>query len=219
MKKQFAVIGIGRFGSSVAKTLCALGHEVLAVDRNQDRVQEIADYVTHAVQADATEEETLKSLGIRNFDAVVVSIGDDVQSSIMIALLCKEMGVKFVVGKAHDDLHAKVLYKIGVDKVIFPERDMGLKIAHNLASTNILDYIELASDYSLIEVTAIPEWVGKSLKQLNMRSAYGLNVVAIKRGEDVLVSPKGDDVIAEGDVLVTIGRNDHIKRLEDRAQA
>jgi len=163
VKKQFAVIGIGRFGSSVAKTLCGLGHEVLAVDRNQDRIQEIADYVTHAVQADATDEEALKSLGIRNFDAVVVSIGDDIQSSIMIALLCKEMGVKFVVGKAQNDLHAKVLYKIGVDKVIFPERDMGMKIAHHLASTNIIDYIELASDYSLVEVTAIPNgWGSRS---------------------------------------------------------
>lgn len=218
MKKQFAVIGIGRFGSSVAKTLCGLGHEVLAVDRNQDRIQEIADYVTHAVQADATDEEALKSLGIRNFDAVVVSIGDDIQSSIMIALLCKEMGVKFVVGKAQNDLHAKVLYKIGVDKVIFPERDMGMKIAHHLASTNIIDYIELASDYSLVEVTAIPEWVGKSLRQINMRAVYGLNVVAIKRGEDVLISPKGEDVINEGDVLVTIGKNDYIKKLEDKTQ-
>jgi len=218
VKKQFAVIGIGRFGSSVAKTLCGLGHEVLAVDRNQDRIQEIADYVTHAVQADATDEEALKSLGIRNFDAVVVSIGDDIQSSIMIALLCKEMGVKFVVGKAQNDLHAKVLYKIGVDKVIFPERDMGMKIAHHLASTNIIDYIELASDYSLVEVTAIPEWVGKSLRQINMRVVYGLNVVAIKRGEDVLISPKGEDVINEGDVLVTIGKNDYIKKLEDKTQ-
>lgn len=218
MKKQFAVIGIGRFGSSVAKTLCALGHEVLAIDKDQDRIQDIADYVTHAVQADATDEETLKSLGMRNFDAVVISIGDDIQSSIMVALMCKEMGVKFVVGKAQNDLHAKVLYKIGVDKVIFPERDMGIKIAHHLASTNIIDYIELASDYSLIEITALPEWIGKSLKQINMRVVYGLNVVAIKRGEDVLISPKGEDVIHEGDVLVTIGRNDHIKRLEDKAQ-
>ncbi|MBM7582049.1 trk system potassium uptake protein TrkA [Caldicoprobacter guelmensis] len=218
MKKQFAIIGIGRFGSSVAKTLCALGHDVLAVDRSQERIQEIADCVTHAVQADATDEETLRSLGIRNFDAVVVSIGDDIQSSILIALLCKELGVKFVIGKAQNDLHAKVLYKIGVDKVVFPERDMGVKIAHHLASTNVLDYIELASDYSLVEVTAIPEWIGKSLKQINMRVVYGLNIVAIKRGDDVLVSPKGEDVIYEGDVLVAIGRNDHIKMLEERAQ-
>lgn len=218
MKKQFAVIGIGRFGSSVAKALYALGHDVLAVDKSQERIQEIADCVTHAVQADATDEETLKSLGIRNFDAVVVSIGDDIQSSILIALLCKELGVKFVIGKAQNDLHAKVLYKIGVDKVIFPERDMGVKIAHHLASTNILDYVELASDYSLVEITAIPEWIGKSLKQINMRVVYGLNIVAIKRGDDVLVSPKGEDVIYEGDVLVAIGRNDHIKMLEDKAE-
>jgi trk system potassium uptake protein TrkA len=215
--KQFAVIGIGRFGSSIARTLCVLGHEVLAVDKNLERVQDISECVTHAVQADATDEDALKALGIRNFDAVVVSIGTDIQSSIMVALLCKELGVKFVLGKAQNDLHAKVLYKIGVDKVIFPERDMGMKVAHNLASTNILDYIELASDYSMVEVTAIPEWVGKSLRQINMRVVHGLNVVAIKRDDDVLVSPKGEDVICEGDILVAIGRNDHIKKLEEKA--
>jgi len=216
--KQFAVIGIGRFGSSVARTLCALGYQVLAVDKDQERVQEISDCVTHAVQADATDEDALKALGLRNFDAVVVSIGTDIQASIMVTLLCKELGVKFVLAKAQNDLHAKVLYKIGVDKVIFPERDMGMKVAHHLASTNIIDYIELASDYSLVELTAIPEWEGKSLKQIDMRAAYGLNVVAIKRGNDVLVSPKGEDIIKEGDILVVIGRNDHIKRLEEKTQ-
>ncbi len=214
--KQFAVIGIGRFGSSVAKTLYSLGHDVLTIDKDGDKVQEISDYVTHAVEADATDEEALKTLGLRNFDAVVVTVGSDIRSSILATLLCKELGVRFIVGKAHDDLHAKVLYKIGVDKVVFPERDMGMKLAHSLASYNILDYIELASDYSLVELTAIPEWVGKSLGQLDMRREFGLNVVAIKHNDEILISPKGDDVINQDDVLVVIGKNSDIRRLENK---
>ena len=201
--KQYAVIGIGRFGLSVAKTLYSMGHDVLAVDKDHDRIQEIYHYVTHAVELTPLRG-CLKALGLRNFDAVVITIGSDIQSSILTTLLCKEMGVKFIVGKAHNELHAKVLYKIGVDKVIFPERDMGMKLAHSLASYNILDYIELASEYSLVELSAISEWEGKSLRHIDMRRRFGLNVVAIKRGQDILISPKGDDIINRDDMLVVI---------------
>lgn len=214
--KQYAVIGIGRFGLSVAKTLYSMGHDVLAVDKDHDRIQEIYHYVTHAVEADSTDEDALKALGLRNFDAVVITIGSDIQSSILTTLLCKEMGVKFIVGKAHNELHAKVLYKIGVDKVIFPERDMGMKLAHSLASYNILDHIELASEYSLVELSAISEWEGKSLRHIDMRRRFGLNVVAIKRGQDILISPKGDDIINRDDILVVIGRNNDIRRLGNK---
>ena len=157
--KQFAVIGIGRFGSSVAKTLYSLGHDVHAIDKDGDKDQEISYYVTHAVEADATDEEALKTLGLRNFDAVVVTVGSDIRSSILATLLCKELGVRFIVGKHMMISMQKYYIKIGVDKVVFPERDMGMKLAHSLASYNILDYIELASDYSLVELTAILEWV------------------------------------------------------------
>ena len=141
--KQFVIIGLGRFGSSIAKTLYSLGNDVLAIDKDEDIVQEIADSVTHAVQLDATDENALRSLGIRNFDVAVVTIGDNIQSSIMATLLVKELGVKYIIAKGHSDLHAKVLYKIGADRVVLPEKDMGIRVAHNLVSANILDYIEL----------------------------------------------------------------------------
>ncbi|CDF58472.1 potassium channel family protein [Thermobrachium celere] len=212
--KQFVVIGLGRFGSSIAKTLYSLGHEVLAIDKDEEVVQDISEYVTHAVQADATDEATLKSLGIRNFDIAVVTIGSDVQSSVLVTLLVKELGVKYVIAKAQNELHAKVLYKIGADRVVFPERDMGVRVAHNLCSSNILDYIELSPDYSIMEVTALEEWENKTLKELNLRTRYGINIMAIKRDNDINISPSAEDVIKKGDVLVVIGGTDDIKNIE-----
>ena len=215
--KQFAIIGLGRFGSSIAKTLYQMGHDVLAIDNDPEEVQEISDYVTHAVQADATDEVTLNTLGIRNFDVAVVTIGTDIQSSILITLLCKEMGVKYVLAKAQNELHAKVLYRIGADKVVFPERDMGSRVAHNLVSSNILDYIELAPEYSLVEIAPNPEWEKKSLRQLNIRAKYGVNVIAIKRENGkVNVAPQAEDVVQSKDILVVIGNNDDIKRIEEK---
>ena len=167
--KQFVIIGLGRFGSSIAKTLYSLGNDVLAIDKDEDVVQEIADNVTHAVQLDATDENALKSLGIRNFDVAVVTIGDNIQSSIMATLLVKELGVKYIIAKGHSDLHAKVLYKIGADRVVLPEKDMGIRVAHNLVSSNILDYIELSEDYSVMEIQVLDEWSGKTLNELKIR--------------------------------------------------
>lgn len=213
-RKQFVVIGLGRFGSSIASTLYELGNEVLAIDTDEEIVQNISNKVTHAVQADGTDEATLRSLGIRNFDVAVVTIGADVQSSVMATLLVKELGVKYVVAKAQNELHGKVLYKLGVDRVVFPERDMGIRVGHNLCSSNILDYIELSPDYSIMEVSAISEWHGKTLRELNMRSKYGINLMAIKRGNDINLSPMADDVINEGDVLVVIGGTDQLSAIE-----
>ena len=170
--KQFVIIGLGRFGSSIAKTLYSLGSDVLAIDLDEDIVQEISDSVTHAVQLDATDENALRSLGIRNFDVAVVTIGDNIQSSIMATLLVKELGVKYIIAKGHSDLHAKVLYKIGADRVILPEKDMGVRVAHNLVSANILDYIELSEDYSVMEIQALEEWTGSTLKDVKLRSKY-----------------------------------------------
>ena len=186
--KQFVVIGCGRFGSSVAKTLCKLGYDVLAIDKDPDKVQEIAEYVTHAVQADAIDENALKTIGIRNFDVAVVTIGSDVQSSIMGTLLAKELGVKKVISKAQNELHAKVLYKIGANKVIFPGRDMGIRVDHNIVSSNILDVIEFAPDYSIIEVVAKEEWTEKTLKELQLPANFGVSVMAIKTGENLNIS-------------------------------
>ena len=212
--KQFVIIGLGRFGSSIAKTLYSLGNDVLAIDKDEDIVQEIADSVTHAVQLDATDENALRALGIRNFDVAVVTIGDNIQSSIMATLLVKELGVKYIIAKGHSDLHAKVLYKIWADRVVLPEKDMGVRVAHNLVSANILDYIELSEDYSVMEIQVLDEWSGKTLNELRLRSKYGINVMAIKRGDEVNLSPSAEDIIEDNDVIVAIGSAEDLNRLE-----
>ncbi|MDV5106641.1 TrkA family potassium uptake protein [Clostridium perfringens] len=214
--KQFVIIGLGRFGSSVAKTLYALGHDVLAIDSNEDLVQEISDSVTHAVQMDATDENALRTLGLRNFDVVVVTIGANIQASVMATLLVKDMGIKYIIAKGNSDLHAKVLYKIGADRVILPEKDMGVRVAHNLVSSSILDYIELSPDYSIIEIESPKEWYGKSMKELSLRSKYGINVMAIKRNNEVNISPDADDVINKDDIVVAIGSAEDLTKLEGK---
>ena len=214
--KQFVIIGLGRFGSSVAKTLYALGHDVLAIDSNEDLVQEISDSVTHAVQMDATDENALRTLGLRNFDVAVVTIGANIQASVMATLLVKDMGIKYIIAKGNSDLHAKVLYKIGADRVILPEKDMGVRVAHNLVSSSILDYKELSPDYSIIEIESPKEWYGKSMKELSLRSKYGINVMAIKRNNEVNISPDADDVINKDDIVVAIGSAEDLTKLEGK---
>ena len=204
-KKQFVVIGLGRFGSSIATTLYSLGNDVLVIDKNEDLIQDIASEVTHAVQADATDENALRALGIRNFDVAIISIGGDIQSSVMATLILRELGVKYIIAKGNGELHAKVLYKIGADRVVLPEKDMGVRVAHNIISSSILDYIELSSDYSIMEVKAFEDWVGKDLKSLNLRKKYGINVIAIKKGEKINLNPAADDKVCKDNVIVAIG--------------
>ncbi|ADG82722.1 TrkA-N domain-containing protein [Thermincola ferriacetica] len=212
--KQFAVIGLGRFGSSVAKTLYNMGHDVLAIDSDEERIEEMVDSVTHCVQADALDEDALKALGIRNFEVVIVAIGKDIQASILVTVMLKEMGVKCVVVKAQNDLHGKVLAKIGADKIVYPERDMGAKVAHSLVSSNVLDHIELSPVHSILEVVAPDFLVGKSLRQSELRARYEVTIMAIKRDGDILVAPQPDEVIRENDILVAIGKNEKLRRLE-----
>lgn len=214
--KQFVVIGLGRFGESVAKTLYSLGHDVLAIDMDEDIVQDISDSVTHAVQMDATDESALKTLGLRNFDVAVITIGANIQASVMVALLVKELGVKYIIAKGHSDLHAKVLYKIGADRVILPEKDMGVRVAHNLVSASILDYIELSPDYSILEMKPLKEWKGKRLNELNLRSKYGISVMAIKKENDLNISPRADEIIEESNIIVVIGGTEDLNILESR---
>jgi len=214
-KKQFLVIGLGRFGESVARTLYELGNDVLAIDADGAVIQEISDHVTHAAQVEVIDENNLKALGVGNFDVAIIAMGTDVQASIMATILVKELGVKYIIAKASNDLHAKVLYKIGADRVVFPERDMGVRVAHNLRSSNILDFIELSPDYTIAEMVSLDEWHGKTLKQLNVRAVYGVNIVAIKRNDVVVnVSPAADDVVEPGDVIVAIGAADALSHLE-----
>ena len=211
-KRQFAVIGLGRFGRSVARTLAGMGYEVMAIDKNEELVEEIKDQVTYAVCVDIHEEKVLESLGLRNFDVVVVAIGDDLQASILITLMLKEMGIGHVVVKAVNDIHGKVLEKVGADQVVFPERDMGMRLAQYLARANILDFIEISEEYSLIEAKVPPKMVGKTLREIDLRSKYGVSVLAIKRGHKVIVSPPADERLGASDILFIVGGNRELDR-------
>ncbi len=212
--KQFAIIGLGRFGSNMAKALHKMGYEVLAIDKNMERVQDFSDEVTHVVQADSTDEDALMALGIRNFDVVVVAIGEDIQSNIMTTLQLKEIGAHFIVATAHSQLHAKLLEKIGADRVVLPERDMARRVAYNLASTSVMDYIELSPQFSIVEISAPKAFQNQTLAQSNIRAKYGINVVAIKRDEKLIISPLPSEVIREGDVVIVVGSNEGINGLE-----
>ncbi|MEW6541520.1 MAG: TrkA family potassium uptake protein [Bacillota bacterium] len=211
--KQFAVIGLGRFGSSVAATLARMGYDVLAVDTDEQKVEQIVDRVTHAVQADALDDDSLKALGMRNFDVVIVAIGHDMQASILTTVMLKEMGVKTVVAKANTELHGRVLARVGADKVVFPERDMGVRAARSLVSKNLLDHIDLSPDFSIAELVTPKEFVGKSLLEAGVRGKFGVSILAIRRGAEILIAPGAREVIREGDVLVAIGRNERLEQL------
>ncbi len=212
--KQFAVIGMGRFGSSVATSLIKQGYDVLAIDADSENIQKISEVVTHAVCADSTSEEALGAVGIRNFDVVIVAIGHDVQASVLTTLLLKEMGVGYILAKAQTELHGKMLEKIGADRVVYPERDMGVRIAHSLISTNVLDYIELSPDLSIVEVAVPRQMVGLSLAASNLRADYGINLIAIKRKEKIIVSPEPTENFLEGDTLVMVGPSKGLLKLE-----
>lgn len=214
--KSFAVIGCGRFGTAVAKKLYDLGNEVLAIDKDAELIKDVAEFVTYAVEADVMDEVALKDLGLGNMDAVVVSIGSDIQASVMATLITKELGVKMVISKAHDELHAKILKKIGADRVVFPERDVGRKVARNLTSQKILDYIDISPEYSIVEIEALKSWVGRPLRELKLRNKHGINVIAIKGLRDLNVSPTSEDIVKEGDIMIILGTTKDVEKVETR---
>ncbi|MFC0274745.1 potassium channel family protein [Metabacillus herbersteinensis] len=214
MSKQFVVFGLGRFGGNLVKEFYEMGVDVLAIDKSQDKVNEFAKYATHVVVANAIDEPTLKQLGVRNFDHAFVSFGDDVEASILTSLLLKEYGISQVWAKAQNEYHQKVLEKIGVDKVIHPERDMAKRIAHHIVSDKIIDYIELSKDYSVVEIIATDKIHNKSLLELDIRAKFGCNVVGIQRGEEINVSPSAEENILKGDVLIVMGQNQDIAEFE-----
>lgn len=181
--KTYVVVGLGRFGQSIACRLCELGNEVLALDKNPEYVQQISNFVTQAVVADAQDSDVLRALGIRNYDCAIVAIGKDLSASVLATLNFKEMGIPLVVCKAHDENHRKVLEKIGADRVVVPEREFANKLAQSLATSNVLEYIELSADYGISEFEAPAAWNGKSLRQLNVRARVGVNILAIRRGD------------------------------------
>ena len=217
--KQFLVLGLGRFGSSVATTLVELGCEVLGVDFNSEIVDDLKDKLTEVVQADISDEKTLLELGAKNFDAVILGVGSNLESSMLTAITLKEMGIKYIIAKASNALHGKILEKIGVDKVVFPERDMGIRMAQGLITPNIKDYIQLEPDYSVIEIEALTDFADKTLNELDLRKKYGINVLAIKRDNNFNISPSAKDVIKSGDFLIVIGETKKITKLASKHQA
>ncbi len=212
MRKEFVVIGLGRFGGGIVKELISQGADVMAIDLSPERVDNFAQIATQAVVADTTDEAVIKSLGLRNFEHVIVAIGEDIQSSILTTLILKELGVQQITAKANNDYHEKVLRKIGADYVVHPERDMGIRIANNILSNNVLDYLELSDEHSIMEIKASERLAGRSLVDLDIRAKYGINIVGIKRGEEIIITPEPTDPIMMGDLLIVIGADVDINR-------
>lgn len=216
MKKQVVVIGLGRFGSSVCEELYNLGHEVLAIDPQIDRVNAVVKYSSHTAVADGTDSAALKALGVRNFEQGVVAIGDDLQASVLCTLMLKEIGLQKVWVKARDMQHKKILEKVGADRVIQPENEMGIRVAHHMDSDKIIDYIDLSDDYSIVELVASKLVANQTLVELNIRAKYDCTVLAIKRGEKVNIAPLPSDEVHLNDLLVVMGHRDDLKRFEDK---
>lgn len=215
-KREFIVIGLGRFGTSMARTLAQNNCEVLVLDHDEEKTKAMADIVTCAVTGDVTDPEVLSGLGIRNFDGAIVAIGKDLEASIMAAMLLKEMGIRHVLAKAQSDIHAKVLRRVGADMVVFPEKEMGIRYANNLIHGNFFDAVELSPDYSMMELNMRREWVGKSLKELNLRAKYKVNVIGIKKEDGFDVSPDAEEVLGQNYILIAIGRNEILNKLAER---
>jgi trk system potassium uptake protein TrkA len=216
---KFIVIGLGRFGGTVAQTLVGLGNEVLGVDRDERVIARRRAGLTRVVQADATDVEALRAIGVRNFDVAVVAISSEVEASLAATLTLKEQGVPHVVAKAGSDRHCRLLVKVGADRVVFPQRDSGLRIAQYLAEPGYLDHIQLSPESSIVEITASGRMIGRTLRQLDLRAKYGVNVVVLRKsGGPLKVSPRADEMIETGDILVVIGNNESIRGLQKLQQ-
>ncbi|OKL37347.1 potassium channel family protein [Domibacillus mangrovi] len=205
-KEQFAVIGMGRFGTSIAKKLHEAGQEVMGIDINADEVEDAELFITHGAVADTTEKATLKSIGISNFDCVIVAIGSNMQASILTVLLLNELGIKKIIAKALNELHGQVLEKVGADWIVYPDKDMGERVAHQLLSPNVLNFIELSNEYSIEEIKIPSSMGGKSLQDLSIRATYHLNVIAVMSHDEVTISPTPDHIMNDGDILIVIGK-------------
>ena len=205
--KSYVVIGLGRFGQTLARQLYMLGADVLAMDTNNDLVQQVAEDVTHAVVGDAQDKDVLRALGVRDFDCAIVAIGTNLAASVLTVMNLQELGVPYIICKAHDETHSRVLQKLGVNKVVIPEQENAARLARSLNSHNVLDYIELSEDYGILELPAPKGWVGKTLKEMNIRAKLGVNIIAVESGKKTNVSPAADYRILEGDILVVLGDN------------
>jgi len=214
-EKSFMILGAGRFGRSIARTLYKLGNEVFVIDEDEDIIEDIADEVTHAVIGDCCDEVVLRTAGVNNFDMVIVALSEDMKSSILATVTLKELGAKYVIARATDKTHMKILEKIGADMVIMPEQEMGERLANKITSSKFLDYIELSDKYSIAEVDCPAKWVGKTFKELDVRGKHRINVIAVEHDEELMIIPGPDYRICENDIFVTIGSNDDIRNIKN----
>lgn len=216
MAKSVMIVGLGRFGSSVAHTLYQLGYDVLGIDRDEKVVQANLGQITYSVQGDATNEATLRELGASNFDAAIVAVGSDMQASLMVSVLLITLGVPLIVARAKDPLHGNTLQRIGVHKVIYPEQEMGEFLAHSLFNPDVLEYMDLTPEYGISKIRVPDSFADLSLKEAGLggaRDKYGVAVIAIKRGKEVILTPHEDDSLRKGDILVVAGRDDQMEKL------
>lgn len=215
-RRTFAVIGLGRFGSAVARTLNDLGHEVIGIDASAEIVRELADRGIQTLQMDVTDERALRAAGIHAVDVAIISIGENLEASMIVVMLVKELGIPTIVAKATTPLHGRILEKLGVSRVIFPEREMAVRTAHSLVVPNLIDYIELSPDFAIIEVPAPAVFVGRTVKDLQIRNRFGLNLIAIRRHGQTggNVAPTADDTIQDGDILALLGSTENLGKLE-----
>lgn len=212
--RSYIVIGMGRFGSEVARQLYRLGCEVMAVDTSSDLIQQVSADVTHAVVADAQDKEVLRALGVRDFDCAIIAIGGNLAASVLVTMNLKELGIKHIVCKAHDETYRRVLEKLGADRVVIPEQEQAQRLAKSLSARNVLDYIELSEEYGIVELPVPASWPGKNLKELNVRAKLGVNILAIRRNGQMYISPAADFIFAAGDVLMVLGDNFALKKVQ-----
>ncbi|MFH1382092.1 MAG: TrkA family potassium uptake protein [Chloroflexota bacterium] len=215
MQKQVVVVGLGRFGVSVATTLHSIGHDVLAIDRDETRIQNISAQLTHAIQADATNEAVLKELEIKNFDVGIVAMGSDIESSVLSTILLKKLGVRRVIARANDELHGSILEKIGADSVVYPEREMGERVAHRVTLSDVSDYMSIIGRYGMIQLDAPPTFIGQTLATLGFgpKGKWEIGVLLILRKKEVIVNPALEEVVEANDTLVLAGNDDKIEKL------
>lgn len=215
MEKDFVVIGLGRFGMNVARTLSSSGAEVMVIDKEERQLEEVANYVTHTICADATNAEAMRQLGINNYDGAIVGIGNDLEANVLITIQLKEMGVPFVMTKASTDIEGRILRKIGADKVIFPDKEMGIRVGNQIMNGNYFEAIELSEKYSIVDIDVPASWIGRTLVDLNVRSKYGVNIIGIRGVEGTNINPDPNEALRDEDVLIVLGHNSQLQRIRE----
>jgi len=212
-RRQVAVLGLGRFGQTVARELTRLGHDVLALDANERIVHAVADHVTHAVQTDFTDEDTLNELGLGSYDTAIVAVSTNLASSILTTVLLQRLGVRRIIAKAADELHGSILQRLGVNRVVYPEREMAVRVAHSLAAPGVLDYLDVAPGYGFARVSVPEPLAGKSLGAIDLQNSFGVTPVALHRGGSVTLNPNAFEILHESDELIVAGLDEDLERL------